>query len=88
MKQLPNLLVHQHLSLSLFKFRPQSLELLYLGQRAELIHLIMDVFKSLQIKNVQTSQEIEEIQNVILMIIKDENPDYLYNPDDKLLVFP
>ena len=48
----------------------------------------MDVFKSLQIKNVQTSQEIEEIQNVILMIIKDENPDYLYNPDDKLLVFP
>ena len=22
------------------------------------------------------------------MIIKDENPDYLFNPDEKLLVFP
>lgn len=48
----------------------------------------MEVFKSLSIKNVERSQEIEEIQHVILMIIKDDNPDYLFNPDEKLLIFP
>lgn len=47
----------------------------------------MEVYKSFLIKNVSSSKEIEDIQGVIKMIIKDENPDFVFNPDEKTLLF-
>ena len=48
----------------------------------------MEVFKSLNIKNVSTSKELEEIQEVIQRIVKDESLDYQFLAEEKMLIFP